>query len=78
MYDFLVYNVDINEVVWFVFQYLISNKFIKTEDTTETLFNTYEFFKYYNNNYRPIYHLEHYILTLVKIIHKDKMTDYIT
>lgn len=78
LYDFLVYNIDINEVVWFVFNNLVSNGHINTEDITPMLFHTYEFFKYYNNNYRPIYHLEHYVLTLVKIIHKDKMTKDIT
>ena len=37
------------------------------------LLKTYEFFKYYNNNYRPIYHLENYALTMAKLVHKDKM-----
>ena len=30
----------------------------------------YIFFKYYNNNYRPIYHLESIIYYLIKIIHE--------
>ena len=74
LYDILVYNIDINEVVWHIFHFLVSNKHIQEEDVTHTLLKTYEFFKYYNNNYRPIYHLEHYLLTLVKIVHKEKIS----
>ena len=33
------------------------------------LLKTFVFFKYYNNNYRPIYHLENYLLYLIKVIH---------
>ena len=29
-------------------------------------------FKYYNNNYRPIYHLENIIFSIIKIIHNIK------
>ena len=29
----------------------------------------YKFLKLYNNNYRPIYHMEHYILFLLTTIH---------
>ena len=34
----------------------------------DVLLAAYNFFKYYNNNYRPIYHLENYILYLVRVI----------
>ena len=30
----------------------------------------YTFFQYYNNNYRPIYHLESFLLYLVSEIHE--------
>ena len=75
LYDILVYNIDVNDVVWVIFQHMVSNNHIKEEDVMNALLRTYEFFKYYNNNYRPIYHLEHYMLTLVKIIHKDKVSE---
>ena len=73
LYDMLVYNIDIHEATWVIFNHMISNDHIKEDDVADALIRTYEFFKYYNNNYRPIYHLERYILTLVKIIHKDKL-----
>ena len=31
--------------------------------------NLYEFLRYYNNNYRPIYHLEKFMLGLCRTIH---------
>ena len=43
----------------------------KDEKKMNDLLNsTYQFFKYFNNNYRPIYHLENYILYLVKHVHE--------
>ena len=73
LYDILVYNIDINEVGWFVFQHIVANNHIEKDDIAVALLKTYEFFKYYNNNYRPIYHLENYALTMAKLVHKDKM-----
>ena len=29
-------------------------------------------FKYYNNNYRPIYHLEAFILYLIKLVNENE------
>jgi len=36
---------------------------------SEIMLKTYSFLKYYNNNYRPIYHLESYLFYLMRIIH---------
>ena len=41
----------------------------KSEHLSKILFKTYTFFQYYNNNYRPIYHVENYFLYLAKLIH---------
>ena len=38
---------------------------LKTDDMSSILIKTYTFLQYYNNNYRPIYHLEHYIFYLI-------------
>jgi hypothetical protein len=42
---------------------------IKEQHISDVMIKTYCFFQYYNNNYRPIYHLENYFLNLIKIIH---------
>lgn len=73
LYDILIYNIDIHEIGWRIFQYIVSNDLVSEEDIQNVLLQTYKFFKYYNNNYRPIYHMEHYVLTLFSIIHKNKM-----
>ena len=69
IYDILIYNLEMVECLWYILYYLINN-FTKTgnihknngslsnEDITDILNKTYYFLKYYNNNYRPIYHLE--------------------
>ena len=42
------------------------NKNINNEFINNLLANTLNFLKLYNNNYRPIYHLENYILYIIK------------
>ena len=52
------------------FECSILPKKIQTKDMSEILLKTYNFLKYYNNNYRPIYHLESYLFYLTRIIHE--------
>ena len=70
LYDILIYNLDINECIWYIITTLIQDKLIPSEDVSEILMKTYTFFQYYNNNYRPIYHMENYLLTLVEKMYK--------
>ena len=70
LYDIFIYNFNITECVWYIMTSLIQHNPLKKEQITEMLIKTYCFFKYYNNNYRPIYHLENYLLTIIKIIYK--------
>jgi hypothetical protein len=42
---------------------------LKKEHLSKIMIKTYCFFQYYNNNYRPIYHLENYLLYLSTQIH---------
>jgi hypothetical protein len=51
-----------------------SEENIKKNSVTEQkilqiLKHTFLFFKYYNNNYRPIYHLEHFFYNVIVILH---------
>jgi Cdc6-like AAA superfamily ATPase len=70
LYDIFIYNLDITECVWYVLVTLIENNAITAKDVSDILIKTYLFFQYYNNNYRPIFHVEKYFLYLTKIIHK--------
>jgi len=56
LYDILIYNLDITECVWYILKHFIRLGYFP--DVSETLSQIYVFLKYYNNNYRPIYHLE--------------------
>lgn len=74
IYDLFIYNLNIFTCCWYILDYLISNNHIKDEGLTDILLYTYKFFKYYNNNYRPIYHLENYIIYLINTIHGYKIS----
>jgi len=70
LYNILIYQLDIYVCIWDIITSLIEdniiNDYSKLEKITE-LFN--EFLKLYNNNYRPIYHLERFFLNLIIIVH---------
>jgi len=68
LYDILIYNLDVTECVWYILSTLIKDKIIKRQHLSNILLKTYSFFQYYNNNYRPIYHLENYFFYLTIII----------
>jgi hypothetical protein len=69
LYDIFIYNLDISNCIWYILSTLIDQKKIKEDKLSIILKKTYCFFQYYNNNYRPIYHVENYLLYLAKSIH---------
>jgi hypothetical protein len=69
LYDLLIYNIDISECIWYILTTLIKfQSFKKKEHITDVLNKIFVFFKYYNNNYRSIYHLESIILCMLNKI----------
>jgi hypothetical protein len=68
LYDIFIYNIDISDCIWYILNTLINQNKIQQKDLTNILLKTYCFFQYYNNNYRPIYHVEKYFLNISKII----------
>jgi len=69
LYDVFIYNLDICKCLEYILQRLIKQNNIKREDFSKVLIKTFNFLLYYNNNYRPIYHLENYLYYLASIIH---------
>ena len=69
LYDIFIYNWDITECTWYIVTDLIKKGKIKSEYISDVLIKTYVFFQYYNNNYRPIYHLENYLFYIATIVH---------
>lgn len=78
IYSLFILQYDIPECVWYVVKNLITNGHVKAD---EVLSKQYEFYYLYNNNYRPIYHLEKFFLMLrqkvfnVAIIHNNEKGD---
>ena len=68
LYDIFIYNIDITVCIWYILTNLIELNKIKGKQMSSILLKTYSFLKYYNNNYRPIYHLESYLFYLISII----------
>ena len=69
LYDIFIYNLNINDCIWYILSSLIEKENIKREQLSKIMIKTFCFFQYYNNNYRPIYHLENYLLYITSIIH---------
>jgi hypothetical protein len=68
LYDIFIYNLDITDCIWYILTNLIQLNKIKQSELSRILLKTYSFFKYYNNNYRPIYHLESYLYYLINTL----------
>ena len=66
LYDIFIYNLDITDCIWYILTVLVEKDKINNNHISEILIQTYCFFRYYNNNYRPIYHLEKYLYFLIK------------
>jgi hypothetical protein len=69
LYDILIYNIDIFECVWRVVSHFVTNGQLSKEDCSDVMIKTFHFFKQYNNNYRPIYHLESMMLYIINKLH---------
>ena len=73
LYDLLIYNLNIYECIFYILENVINKcKNINNDFLNKIFMKTCNFFKYYNNNYRPIYHLESYILYIINTIHSNE------
>ena len=68
IYKLFIYQCNINSAVWYIYSNLINEGYIKNE--MKFLVYIYKFHNYYNNNYRPIYHLESLIINFIIEIHE--------
>jgi predicted house-cleaning noncanonical NTP pyrophosphatase (MazG superfamily) len=65
LYEIFIYDLDITDCIWFILNTLVERNKLNKDDISEILIRTFTFLQYYNNNYRPIYHLENYIFYLI-------------
>jgi hypothetical protein len=69
IYDILIYNLDITECLWYILSHFCRERILESADISDILKRSYTFLKYYNNNYRPIYHLESIFFYFIIKIH---------
>jgi hypothetical protein len=72
LYEILIYDLDITECIWYILSCLIQTEVLNKDNIIDVLLKTFIFFQYYNNNYRPIYHLENYMYNLITTINGYK------
>ena len=74
LYDILTYNLEISETIWYVLRELISRNLLKPIHVHEIIQQISLSLKYYNNNYRPIYHLESIMYYIInRISSRDEL-----
>ena len=69
LYNIFIYHLDINECLWDIIKLAVKEYDITKGQLHRILTQLYKFLKFYNNNYRPIYHLEKFVLYLCKELH---------
>jgi len=72
LYDILIYDFDITECAWHLITELKRKGLLRDADMSDILINTYKFLQYYNNNYRPISHLENFVFMLINVVYRNK------
>ena len=69
LYDILIYNIDFIEIFWNILVYFVEEQKLSEKSVNEIIKSTYTQMKQYNNNYRPIYHLEIMLVNIINHIH---------
>jgi hypothetical protein len=70
LYDILIYHLNCHECFYYIIKTLIQKELIVTNKISDLIYNSLIFFKNYNNNYRPIFHLESFTLYLIELINE--------
>lgn len=76
LYEILTYNLDMHECLWYILSHFIEghggsgDARLSNTDISCILVKTYPFLKYFNNNYRPIFHLESIMYYVINKLHK--------
>ena len=70
LYEIFIYNLNIYTCLNYIIYNLVNENYINDKNTYNILLYLFKFLKLYNNNYRPIYHLERFIFYLCIEIHE--------
>ena len=70
IYNIFIFNLDINTCLYQIISYFIKKDKLNNNNVNTVLFKLCKFFRLYNNNYRPIYHLESFLYYLCKVVNE--------
>ena len=70
LYDLLMYNINPHNVINYITIELIKQNILTNIKIKQYIILVYKFLKLYNNNYRSIFHLESYVVNLIRLIHE--------
>jgi hypothetical protein len=68
LYELFIYEVDIHDCIWKLLLELVNKGKVTNDNVGNIMYETQKFFTLFNNNYRPIYHMERYIYVLMLMI----------
>ena len=69
LYNLLIFNHSLNEFVEKITYTILAMKELTMEQSSSLIIANQRFLFFFQNNYRPIFHLESYFYTILKIIH---------
>jgi hypothetical protein len=72
LYDILTYDINLCECLFYILENLTYGGYITGNACSVVLHNIYSRLMQYNNNYRPIYHLENMFYEIILAIHGNK------
>jgi DNA polymerase III delta prime subunit len=70
LYQIFIFNLDIHSCLYYIVNSLVKNGHLLDKHMEDIFIQLPKFLKLYNNNYRPIYHLESFIFYLCIKIHE--------
>ena len=70
LYDLCIYDINIYSCINYIIHQLVVKQLLTNEKLNKILIKLIDFLKLYNNNYRPIYHLERYILYIICVLNE--------
>ena len=70
IYNIFICNLDLTECLHDIIKHFIDNESLNNKNIDNVLFKLCKFYKLYNNNYRPIYHLESFLYYLCKVVNE--------
>lgn len=73
LYNILLHHIDVYECFYYILKKLFKGSYIKIKQLNKINIKIIELSKLYNNNYRPIFHLERFALYLNSVVNDNEL-----